>query len=39
MGSTLSGSVRRRRLRAVRDMYCVVPRGARTLVLGSASKE
>lgn len=39
MGSTLDGSVRRRRLSAVRDMYCVVPRGEITLVFGSASNE
>eukprot|EP00957_Ditylum_brightwellii_P187929 14308344-Ditylum_brightwellii.AAC.1 len=39
MGSTLVGSVRRNRLRAVREMYCVVPAGATTFVFGSASKE
>lgn len=39
MGSTLAGSVRLSRFRAEREMYCVVPWGARTLVFGSASKE
>jgi len=39
IGSTFVGSVLRRRLRAERDINCVVPDGDRTLVFGSASKE
>jgi len=39
IGSTLDGSVRRRRLSALSEMYCVVPAGQITLVFGSASNE
>jgi hypothetical protein len=39
MGSTLVGSVRRRRLRAESEIHWSVPMGATTFVFGSASKE
>mmetsp|Transcript_15902 Transcript_15902/g.23827 ORF Transcript_15902/g.23827 Transcript_15902/m.23827 type:complete len:230 (-) Transcript_15902:511-1200(-) len=38
IGSTFEGSVLRNRFKAEREIYCVVPAGAITLVFGSASK-
>ena len=39
IGSTFVGSVRRNLFNAINDIHCVVPYGAITFVLGSASKE
>ena len=39
MGSTFDGSVRLKRFKARREIYCVVSTGEMTFVLGSASNE